>query len=204
MLPPQAPGRVLPTSSISGDSRRPWAGDRVPPVCLRLHVASPLGLRLLFCLSSGHCHWMQGHPHPVRHIQRSQWDMHLGGHSIHPSTVVSVFFQSSGGRKRGSESPSACWTPEGRPPALPTPHPLGLQSHHLLAPPSPRRAGSGLFPSLVHFLQCVKCQNSAVLGKSLASEDLRFWLPRRPRAGSPSSSQSSRASGWIPVQEVLR
>ena len=33
-------------------------------LCLRLRVASPLGLRLLFCLFSGHGHWTQGHPDP--------------------------------------------------------------------------------------------------------------------------------------------
>ena len=40
-------------------------------LCLHLHVASPLGLRLLFCLFSGHCHWTQGHSDPGRPPLRS-------------------------------------------------------------------------------------------------------------------------------------
>ena len=66
-LPPQPPGRGLPASSSSGGSRCPWGWWLCPShLCLHLHVASPLGLRLLFCLFSGHCHWTQGPRDPGR------------------------------------------------------------------------------------------------------------------------------------------
>ena len=71
MLPPQAPGRGLPPLPALGPQASLGWWPHPSRVCLRLHVASPLGLCLLFCLFSGHCHWTQGHPYPGRPPVRS-------------------------------------------------------------------------------------------------------------------------------------
>ena len=48
MLPPQAPGRGLPTSSSPGDSKRPGAGGHIPPVSASVST----WLLLWVCVSS--------------------------------------------------------------------------------------------------------------------------------------------------------